>query len=294
MIYVEHGGASVQCLSTEDTTECTVVLLADLSNDSVHRPSIQLLVREDLERHAVLLLISFDCLGRINVKLGLNKADNILTSRESSRYPVIPSSIDNKNSSRSYWYRSLSVFMTYARTVESKHMESDQECEQSYNANQPTFTTRSTDSYTISRFEQLSFRDSIVHLGFEDIEETFLAYLLPSLWPFQDGSSIVTKSTVSRGHDEGKKMTALGRTGRRGEIQRLIDAHNNSLVRRTPIARPGSALTTWKRLLFLRTPCPARTGNEGRNIRRRRKKSIQNHRRNTMNLKSRPKRDPHG
>ncbi len=47
------------------------------------------------------------------------KVSIVLTSRESSRYPVIPSSIERRKRLRPYSYRSLSVFMTYASTVES-------------------------------------------------------------------------------------------------------------------------------------------------------------------------------
>jgi len=44
---------------------------------------------------------------------------DIHTSRESSLYPVIPSSIESKKRFRPYWYLSFSVFITWASTVES-------------------------------------------------------------------------------------------------------------------------------------------------------------------------------
>ncbi len=47
------------------------------------------------------------------------KISIVLTSRESLRYLVIPSSIERRKRLRPYSYHSLSIFMTYTSTVES-------------------------------------------------------------------------------------------------------------------------------------------------------------------------------
>lgn len=62
MIHIEHGSSSVQCLSAEYPAKSAIVLLSDLRDDGIHRPSIQFVVREDFERHAILLLITLDSL----------------------------------------------------------------------------------------------------------------------------------------------------------------------------------------------------------------------------------------
>lgn len=43
-----------------------------------------------------------------------------------------------------------------------------------------------------------------MYFGLEDIEETFFANLLSSLWSFQNSSCLMTESTVSGRHDGGK------------------------------------------------------------------------------------------
>ena len=63
VVHVEHRRTTVESLSTEYTAECTIVLFTDLGDDGVHRPSIELVVRQDFERHVVLLLVPFDGLG---------------------------------------------------------------------------------------------------------------------------------------------------------------------------------------------------------------------------------------
>jgi hypothetical protein len=54
------GGAAVERLSAEDAAESAVVLAADLADDSVHRPAVELAVREDREREPILDLIALD------------------------------------------------------------------------------------------------------------------------------------------------------------------------------------------------------------------------------------------
>lgn len=60
VIDVEYRCTPVESLSSEDAAECAVVLLPDLRHYSVHGPAVKLVVREDLERHVILLLIPFD------------------------------------------------------------------------------------------------------------------------------------------------------------------------------------------------------------------------------------------
>lgn len=58
VVDVQYSGAPVQGLSSEDAAECAVILLANLSNDGVHCPPIEFVVRQNLQRHVVLLLIA--------------------------------------------------------------------------------------------------------------------------------------------------------------------------------------------------------------------------------------------
>ena len=89
VVNFERGGAAVQGLPAEDTAERAVILLSDCRNDAVHRPSVQLVVGEDLERHVVLLLIALDGLMiKVNT-MCQSKAKKrgmiVFTSSESSR-----------------------------------------------------------------------------------------------------------------------------------------------------------------------------------------------------------------
>ncbi len=65
VVYTERSSTAVQRLPPEDPAKRAVVLLSDRRDDPVHRPSVQLVVGEDLERHVVLLLIAFDGLWEI-------------------------------------------------------------------------------------------------------------------------------------------------------------------------------------------------------------------------------------
>ena len=60
VVHAERGGAAVQGLPAEDTAERAVILLSDRRDDTVHCPSVELVVRQDLERHVILLLIALD------------------------------------------------------------------------------------------------------------------------------------------------------------------------------------------------------------------------------------------
>ncbi len=64
-----------------------------------------------------------------------------------------------------------------------------------------TFAPRSTNSYPIAWLEQACLGDGVVYLSLEHIEEAFLAYLLPSLWSFEDGPGVVTESACAGRHD---------------------------------------------------------------------------------------------
>lgn len=68
MVDVEHRGAAVQGLSAEYAAECAVVLFPDFGDDGVHRPSVELVVGQDFERHVVLLLVSFYGLRQSQVR----------------------------------------------------------------------------------------------------------------------------------------------------------------------------------------------------------------------------------
>ena len=60
VIHAKSGGAAVERLPAEDTTERAVVFLSDGRDDAVHRPSVEFVIGKNLERQVVLLLISFD------------------------------------------------------------------------------------------------------------------------------------------------------------------------------------------------------------------------------------------
>ena len=77
---------TVERLSSEYTTESTVVLLAHLANDLVHGPTIQLIVGEDLQGKAILYLVLLDGLRRsAELRSGDNQWNSKRTSSESSR-----------------------------------------------------------------------------------------------------------------------------------------------------------------------------------------------------------------
>lgn len=63
MVDVQHRSTSVQGLTSEYATERAVVLLPDLGDNGVHSPAIELVVRQYLQRHVVLLLIPLDSLS---------------------------------------------------------------------------------------------------------------------------------------------------------------------------------------------------------------------------------------
>ena len=65
MIHAKRGGAAVERLPAEDTTERAVVFLSNGRDDAVHGPSVEFVIGKDLERHVVLLLIPFDGLWSI-------------------------------------------------------------------------------------------------------------------------------------------------------------------------------------------------------------------------------------
>jgi hypothetical protein len=60
VVHAERDGAAVQRLPPEYATESAVVLLSDSGDHPVHRPSVQLRVGDDFERHVVLFLIALD------------------------------------------------------------------------------------------------------------------------------------------------------------------------------------------------------------------------------------------
>ena len=57
MIHAKGGGTAVEGLSAKDAAEGAVVFLSDGGDDAVHRPSVELVIGEDLEWHVVLLLV---------------------------------------------------------------------------------------------------------------------------------------------------------------------------------------------------------------------------------------------
>lgn len=63
----EGRGAAVEGLTAKDAAEGAVVLAADLCDNGVHGPAVQLVVAEDLERKAVLHLVALDRLGSVSV-----------------------------------------------------------------------------------------------------------------------------------------------------------------------------------------------------------------------------------
>lgn len=58
LVGFEQGSAPVEGLAPEDAAEGAVVLVADGVHDVVHGPAIELLVGQDPQREAVLLLIA--------------------------------------------------------------------------------------------------------------------------------------------------------------------------------------------------------------------------------------------
>jgi hypothetical protein len=60
VVNAKHRRSAIKGLPSENTTECAVVLSANLRNDGVHSPSVQLIVGKDLQWHVVLLLIPLD------------------------------------------------------------------------------------------------------------------------------------------------------------------------------------------------------------------------------------------
>src|SRR5712671_6817703 len=105
----------------------------------------------------------------------------------------MPSSIERRKRLRPYWYRSLSVFMTYASTVESTQLVSKSIIVERIGN---TFPPRRSDGNPVSGLEKLGLGDGIVHLGFKDPEEAVLAYLLPSLRAPQDCFRILAEGTA--------------------------------------------------------------------------------------------------
>ena len=65
LIDPELHGAPVQRLSPEDSAEGAVVLETNLGHDLVHRPAVQILVRQDLERYSILVSVPLHCLQRV-------------------------------------------------------------------------------------------------------------------------------------------------------------------------------------------------------------------------------------
>lgn len=58
MVNLEHRSPPIEGLPTENATERAVVLFSDLSDDGVHGPAVKLVVRQDFERHIILLLVT--------------------------------------------------------------------------------------------------------------------------------------------------------------------------------------------------------------------------------------------
>ncbi len=88
VVHAESGGAAVQSLPAEDAAERAVILLSNCRDNAVHCPSVQFVIRENLERHVILLLIALDGLMiQVNTKWpkGQRESPFVLTSSESSR-----------------------------------------------------------------------------------------------------------------------------------------------------------------------------------------------------------------
>lgn len=60
VVDTELGCTAIESLSPENSAESTVVLLPYLTDNLVHCPAVQLVVREDLEWKAVLYLVLLD------------------------------------------------------------------------------------------------------------------------------------------------------------------------------------------------------------------------------------------
>src|ERR1700730_3920436 len=117
----------------------------------------------------------------------------------------MPSSMERRKRSRPYWYRSLSVFMTYASTVEStdaplSEMENRLERTMAHEEEKDTFPSRRADSDAVSGLEELGLSDGVMHLRFEDLEEAALAYLLPGLWAPQYCLCVLAEGAALWGH----------------------------------------------------------------------------------------------
>lgn len=79
-----------------------------------------------------------------------------------------------------------------------------------------TFTTRSTNRYSVSWLEQLRLGDGVVYFGLKYVEKTILAYLLACLWSLENSTSFVAKRTISWRHGgSGSKSCLLFRSPRR-------------------------------------------------------------------------------
>ncbi len=63
--YTDEQGAAVESLPPEYAAEGAVVLATNFPHDGIHGPAIQLLVRNYLQRQAILLLIALDTFQRI-------------------------------------------------------------------------------------------------------------------------------------------------------------------------------------------------------------------------------------
>ena len=61
----QHHRSSIQGLPPENSAESAVVLLADLFDNVIHRPTVKVLVGQHSQRQLVLLLVAFDRLQRV-------------------------------------------------------------------------------------------------------------------------------------------------------------------------------------------------------------------------------------
>ena len=57
LVHSEQSSPAIQSLATENAAEGAVVPAADRGHDAVHRPAVEVLVREDLQRDPVLTLV---------------------------------------------------------------------------------------------------------------------------------------------------------------------------------------------------------------------------------------------
>jgi hypothetical protein len=84
-----------------------------------------------------------------------------------------------------------------------------------------TFPPRRSDGNAVSGLEELSLRDGVVHLRFEDSEKAILAYLLSGLWAPQNRFRVLAEGTALWGHGR-QSLVATGSTSDSESRQRRV------------------------------------------------------------------------